>query len=833
MSRAARLNRKTVVVIALLVAYADVPLSLFAQEQPKKPQTEAKSQQPDAKPIAVPDIADRSAELAFMVRAMAVYTEPDESVEAIADGLKPFATGVNDLSRYSTESLKTSSNMRRVADLLNAWQAVSSRAAEWASQLQKRASEVEAARSKLANAEKEWAITLESEDLRELPEDVRKLVGSSLESIRSTQKAVDERRNKVVLLQADLAARRVIINSALEEVRAAGSQQRMGLITLDSPPIWQAFSTTNTQQFPGGDSEPSVYYADWIRSYGDVFLRRAGLFFAVTMILWFAIRRLRTRGADWKSSSDENVRALSAAIDRPVSLAIFIAVILTALIARDAPLWMIKLAILTLLIPSVRLLGELVGTDLKRGFYILIALMVLLQVLSLPTETSLWNRLGWLVIQVISFCYLGWLSRMLHRRATQGLFSASMRIVAILSAIAAGIAVAANVAGMVQFSQLVMRTALYSVYAAVVLRGIVVILSGSLVSFLRSRQLDFVAPSKRNRDQLERRMTFSVKFLGAVAFAAIVLYLTTLLDPFTSSIDSFLGTELRFGALRFTLHNVFAFILVTLGAILISNLFRFVVEVSVYPRLRLQKGQAQAFSKILHYIVLLVGIAIAAAAAGVGLSNLAILAGGLSVGIGFGLQNIVNNFVSGLILLFERPIQVGDSVTVGSTSGMVADIGIRASLIRAWDGAEVIVPNGNLISGELTNWTHSDANRRVDVKVGTAYGSDPQQVIQILTRIAREHPQVLTEPEPPIALFIGFGDSSLDFVLRFFCHTDFWVNVSSEIYTQVYEALKHEGIEIPFPQRDLHIRAIPASFVESDQLKSWSTAIRTNAAGEG
>ena len=207
---------------------------------------------------------------------------------------------------------------------------------------------------------------------------------------------------------------------------------------------------------------------------------------------------------------------------------------------------------------------------------------------------------------------------------------------------------------------------------------------------------------------------------------------------------------------------------------------------------------------------MILGFILAFAAAGVELSNIAILAGGLSVGIGLGLQGIVNNFVSGLILLFERPIQAGDVVAVGTTSGVVKDIGIRASMIRTWEGADVIVPNGELISGELTNWTHSDSNRRVDITVGTAYGTDPKRVTEILAALAKKHELILAEPAP-VSLFMGFGESSLDFILRFWCDTSNWLAVSSEIRGQIADAFRRAGIEIPFPQRDLHIRTAPSA----------------------
>ncbi len=165
----------------------------------------------------------------------------------------------------------------------------------------------------------------------------------------------------------------------------------------------------------------------------------------------------------------------------------------------------------------------------------------------------------------------------------------------------------------------------------------------------------------------------------------------------------------------------------------------------------------------------------------------------------------MNNFVSGLILLFERPLHVGDKITVGDTSGEVKDIGIRASRIHTWEGADVIIPNGNLISGSFTNWTLSDDRRRGELKVGVAYGMHPGRVLRILREVASAQPLIVKEPAP-IALFTGFGESSLDFCVRYWTHLENYVDANSHLHEAVCERLANEGIEIPFPQRDLNVR---------------------------
>jgi small-conductance mechanosensitive channel len=194
---------------------------------------------------------------------------------------------------------------------------------------------------------------------------------------------------------------------------------------------------------------------------------------------------------------------------------------------------------------------------------------------------------------------------------------------------------------------------------------------------------------------------------------------------------------------------------------------------------------------------------------GFSLDRVTILLGALGVGLGFGFQNVVNNFVSGVILLFERPIRVGDRIQLDDLVGDVTRIGMRASRVRTLDGIDLIVPNADFISSRVANWTLADHSRRVSLPVGVAYGTPPRRVIELLEQVARAHPEVLPVPEPEV-LFRGFGESSLDFELRVWAESHLLFRVQSDLAVATYDALEQAGITIPFPQRDLHLRSISA-----------------------
>jgi small-conductance mechanosensitive channel len=324
----------------------------------------------------------------------------------------------------------------------------------------------------------------------------------------------------------------------------------------------------------------------------------------------------------------------------------------------------------------------------------------------------------------------------------------------------------------------------------------------------------------------------ATRWTAIIVWILAALDVAALLEPARDGLTRALAAKYQVGEIGLSAGAVLTFIATIWAAVLISRLLRFVLNEEIFSRLPLPRGIPYALTTILHYVLLVGGVLIAIVSTGVNLDRFTIIAGAVGVGVGFGLQGIVNNFVSGLILLFERPIKVGDSVEMANRGGQIQHIGIRACVMRTGDGAEIIVPNSMLITSEVTNWTLSDRQRRIEIPIGVGYGNDPEHVMQLLTQVAQEHDDILAYPVPE-AQFAGFGAHALEFKLGAWTgRPERGGSIRSELCVQIYKVLTRENIEIPYPQSTLHLRSFDAGVVESFRQQPRRRTRRNGERGE-
>ncbi|MCC6364663.1 MAG: mechanosensitive ion channel [Bryobacterales bacterium] len=268
-------------------------------------------------------------------------------------------------------------------------------------------------------------------------------------------------------------------------------------------------------------------------------------------------------------------------------------------------------------------------------------------------------------------------------------------------------------------------------------------------------------------------------------------------------------TLFEVGKTPFSIASLFKTVIFLLLLGLAARMGRRFLHRHVLNRLPIEAGQKFVLESVAGYLIIIFGLIVGLQSAGINLSTLTVLGGALGLGIGFGLQNIANNLISGVILLFEQPIKVSDRVEVGSLNGEVVRIGVRSTWVRTNDNIVVLVPNSEFVSSKVTNWTANDRKVRFSTPVGVSYSSDPAEVRDILLKVASGNPDVLSDPAPDV-IFKDFGDNSLDFELRVWTSNkvDAPSVLKSDLNFAIFDAFRAHNIEIPFPQRDVHVRSI-------------------------
>jgi small-conductance mechanosensitive channel len=429
-------------------------------------------------------------------------------------------------------------------------------------------------------------------------------------------------------------------------------------------------------------------------------------------------------------------------------------------------------------------------------------------VVSLLVGSPVLYRVLLLGLTMLMLATLAWLLlRARQRPACESrLQVGSWRLAAWVACAVMAVAAVANVLGNASLAGMLVTATLTSTYAAlalyassrVVLALFQVLLAGPTAARLSERYAASLAPAAVN---LGRAVL-------VVAWLLFTLQSFRIYRPVSSFVLTVLTYEFKLGELTLSLGSLLAFAAATWAAFWIAKTIRQVLAEDILPTLSLPRGVGNSVSSLSYYVVLFLGLLAALAAAGFQVGQLTLVFGALGVGIGFGLQDVVRNFVAGLILMFERPIQRGDTVEVAGMAGVVREIGLRATTVTTFDGADVVVPNGMLLADKLVNWTLTGTRRRINVDLSTVYGADPRRTVELLEQIARSLDGVSLSP-PPNVIVTGLTAGALDFSVRVWT-TDRadWVMVRSELAMKIRDGLAEAGIEVPLPQRDLHLRSV-------------------------
>ncbi len=763
-------------------------------------------------PIPAPEIVTRSEELKGQLRQIEGRIAPDAGEMEISEKLPELASKLIERSARANELIDGDTSIDALSDVAGEWRARAEGLGAWRQALTRRAVAIEAEIDTLQRAEDQWEVTRASAAAAGLPSSTRERIAETLAALNAAQKQVKRRRTHILALQNDVAQQELVVTGVLDRVASLRQQLQSRLFARDEPPLWQPEAYTRSadptplrERLVKSVSESFGELGELMLLDGQRFAWQVVIFLFVLTVLMVA----RARVSQW-ALEDPTLAATARIFTRPVSSAVVVSMLFSQVGPLRSSTLGADIEAVILLVPLLRLLPSELYGGLRGAVLGLALLFVLGSLRPLFVAVPIVERFRLLaeaVGGVALFAYLVRPANAVHLAAV-GRFAGAVVPVARVALALLVVAALTNVVGMVSVSRLLVRGTLSASYAAVAAYALAKIGAGAVTAALRSNALRHLRVVRDHGVLVRSRMVAFLNWAMVVGWVIAMLRFFRIADDVLGGLRSVVTAELELGTVSISLGDVLGFFATIWVAFTLSRFLRFVLAEDVLPRVSLPRGVPAAISTGIHYVILLVGFTLAIGAAGIDLSRFSLLAGAFGVGIGFGLQNVVNNFVSGLILLFERPVQTGDTIEVGVLTGEVQRIGIRSSTVRTFEGADVIVPNANLISERVVNWTFSDRQRRIEIKVGLAYGTDPAKAIELLVGVARAHPEVLAIPEP-IALFTEFGDSALQFSLRAWTRFEIGFRVASELGIAVNAALREAGIEIPFPQRDMNVKVAP------------------------
>ncbi|HSI76953.1 MAG TPA: mechanosensitive ion channel domain-containing protein [Lunatimonas sp.] len=605
-------------------------------------------------------------------------------------------------------------------------------------------------------------------------------------------------------LQSKLSGLVIGINDVKDEVREKRQLIRSNLLQKESPYIWQ--------KEPAGESDPILSLFEDSLILNKVILRSyikrnisftiLIVFLGIGLYVWFTwLIKTISREKEFSTVILERTNYLTFS---PLVCSVLSILTLTPYILPYPPNTVIFSSLFGMAACSTILLRQVLFTKVFRLWVFMVLSLVIFGVSNLLIEHSFQERFYLIGLSVIGIA-IGLNARYLIQRKPDHYPQYLIYLIYLYLSMQL-LAVLFQLFGRFSLGKLLAVTSTLSTMQAISLYMFVLVIMEALYlqsEVAQSNQKEYT--NYLNYKNIYRRLN---KIFITLAIFMWVYFLTLNLsidDYIFNTISTFLSEERTIGNSSFTFGSILVFILVIWVASVLAKNIAYFATIKDSEKADLRDKRLGSSILLIRLAVLIVGFFAALTFSGISLDKLAIVLGALSVGIGFGLQTIVNNLVSGIILAFERPIQIGDAIEVGGRSGVVKEVGIRSSTLQSYDGSEVIIPNGDLLSQHLINWTLSDRKRRIEIIIGVAYGSNLKLVQEVLLEVMKKN-EILSIPEPRVFVH-NFADSAVEFRMLFWVSNfDTWLGVKNQVMVDTYEAFDASGIEIPFPQRDIHVR---------------------------
>lgn len=746
--------------LALTLGWWGIPTPARAAPSPSP----SPAASPSATPYPVGSIVDEADKTVAELAKIQGDLEGDTVSSQLHKFVPKLSTDITVRTEETARVLREGARIGKLQNLVTNWIVLRDDAALRLRLLNDKMTELDAAGARMTALSAQWTDTRAAAMAEGAPPENLNRVNGILQQLKTTQKALTAKRLELLTIQGGLADQSSLISQQLTAVEQAREAAMTGLMVRDSPPLWKWQSLAEAEK-RGLEHRPAPGQ-QW-KSLTDYFVAERGLLAlcGVIWVGWVALFRLVRKKAEVTMRKDSSSAKPPAIFEVPYATATLLTLWLAFELFADALPWFHALLGIGLLVPLISVFHRIIERPLRPIIWALAVFYLVTQLREALAGFPLVARGIHLAEAGGGLIFALWLlrgsrfagvesDRFLHRVVICG---------ARLSLAFFAAALTANVLGYVNLAYYVGGVALQSAFVAILLYAVCHIVDGLTAFGLATRPLSGISLVRRHGVVLERRICRFFHGAAVVLWVAFTLEKLSLLTPLVTSVGNILGAPLFGGAV--TLGGIFTFLITVWASFVISRFIRFVLEEDIYERIALKPGLPFAISTILHYAILLLGFYLATAALIGDINKFTIFAGAFGVGIGFGLQTIVNNFVSGLIVLFERPVKIGDYVQIGTATGLVQQIGIRATVVRTDDGSEIIIPNAQLMANPVTNWTLTDQHRRLEVDVTTVAAVEPQRVINLLEQAAAGHRAICKAPAPQ-AVLAKFTPDACFFELR-------------------------------------------------------------------
>jgi len=656
-----------------------------------------------------------------------------------------------------------------------------------------------------------WTLTSETSGPEPLSESLLNRSESILAEVLEMKEIIITLGNELLVMADQLLTTSQELEKLITQMLASEEMVRRNHLKKTHPAIWESdtlkdeaispvevYHSTITA-FRVGLSGFYSIYKYWVYLHLGIFL------FLLTVS--FIIRRKLKK---WTlDTDDERIAKFLKIFKQPVAVSLTLAIFLGLLLYPKAPDVFRDMSSILIIIPLLVVAMQVLPKKTHIYLFSISALFIFEKLVD-TVKYGNYPLPGYLLLLVLvaTTAYVIWF---IIRRGRKYKNAAKrnirwMDIILWLALIILMVALVAHIFGYVAFGFYLFKAVIISIMAGFLISVSVDIIDGFFTLIIMGNSSQMHGMVRDYGNKLVNRIIRVVKLLAVIYWLMIVLKRFLIYNEVTGWLEDIFHSQWKVNdETTISLKGIILFGLTIFLAIWLARFIRLLLEKELFPRVKFGRGVPGIISLIVRYTIITIGFILSLTVLGVDMTKLTILLGALGVGIGFGLQDLINNLISGFILIFERPIQVGDTVQFGEKEGKVEEIGIRSSIIKTYDGSEVIVPNGKLISEELINLTLSDPILRIEIDVGTEYGSDPQEVIDILVMQAKLHDDVTKNPEA-FAIFFGYGDFALNF--RLYAYTlevNSRLSIRSDLNLAIFQAFKEANITIPYPIQNLNV----------------------------